>query len=200
MSNVKPRERVVEAMRVLVETLNKEYGWFNKEELENTPIRVAKFFEEWYQMAKENVEEHIKTFETTYDGFVMDTHIPVIGMCSHHMLPIIGEMHIVYIPGTDEDGKLKVVGLSKLSRIAKRHMYQPMIQEEFTEKVLNDLIEEINPMWAMVVVKAQHDCKRIRGARDINSEMITVRIWPNNEKGRELEKKAIEYLKLAGVL
>ena len=105
-------------------------------------------------------------------------------------------MTIAYIPKKQNDGTYRVLGLSKLSRIAKRHMYQPMFQEEFTEKVLRDIIKEIDPAFVFVMVTAQHDCKRIRGAKDIDSVMTTVRIYPNNEKGRELEKKVLEYIKL----
>lgn len=196
MSLVTPRARVLRAMQELIEALNEEYGWFNEEELKFTPYRVAKFFEEWYKMAKENEVENIKMFETTYDGIIIDDGIPVYGLCSHHLLPIIGTMTIAYVPGKDESGKRKVVGLSKLSRIAKRHMYRPMIQEEFTDNVLHDIIEEINPEFVFIRVEAQHDCKRIRGAKDLDSVMVTVRVWPLNENSRELEKKVIEYLKL----
>jgi len=195
MSLVKPREKVKEVADELVKVLHEEYGWFGEEELKNTGTRIAKFFEEFYQKAKANQDEEIKVFETNYNGFVIDVGIEVKAMCSHHLLPIVGEMSIAYIP---KNGKY--LGLSKLSRIAKRYLYQPILQEEVTRKILDEIVKEINPEFAMVVITARHYCKVFRGTEDKNSIMMTVEVYPKSREAFELEKKAWSYIKFANMM
>lgn len=196
MSRVKPRDKVVEGAKKLIEALHEQYGWFNNEELENTPVRIAKFFEEFWLKSQENVKEKMTVFESEYGGMVIDVGIDFKAFCSHHLLPVYGEVIVAYIPKKN-GGKGKYLGLSKLGRIVKRYAYQPIMQEETTRKILNDIVETIDPEFAMVVIVAKHMCKVFRGVEDENSVMVTAAIYPENEVGYEMEKKVLEYVKIA---
>lgn len=93
--------------------------------------------------------------------------ISIKSLCSHHMLPIFGNVWIGVIP-TD-----RVIGLSKFNRIAQWIMQRPQIQEEAT-MMLADYIEKIiKPKALGVVVKATHTCMTWRGVGDKDTQMVT---------------------------
>jgi len=141
----------------------------NREGLVKTPRRVAKaleFLTEGYkQDPKEILNEAL--FTTSNDEMVVVRDIEFYSMCEHHMLPIIGRVHVAYIPNG------KVVGLSKIPRIVNVFARRLQIQEQMTEQIADAILETIKPKGVAVVVHARHMCMEMRGVQKINSTTVS---------------------------
>lgn len=136
----------------------------NREGLEDTPRRVAKFWKEFY--GKEDF--NVTTFENEgYDEMITQLNIPFYSMCEHHMLPFFGVAHVAYIP--DE----RIVGLSKLSRVLDHFAHNLQNQERITTQVAEYLYDKLNPQGVAVVLTARHMCMEMRGIRKIGAETTT---------------------------
>ncbi len=141
----------------------------DREGLKKTPSRVVKalkFLTEGYHHdPKEILNQAL--FNTSNDEMVVVRDIEFYSMCEHHMLPIIGRVHVAYIP----DGK--VVGLSKIPRIVNLYARRLQIQEQMTEQIADALLETIKPKGVAVVVHARHMCMEMRGVEKINSTTLS---------------------------
>jgi len=140
-----------------------------REGLLKTPSRVAKalqFLTEGYnQDPKEILNQAL--FTSSNDEMVVVRDIEFYSMCEHHMLPIIGRVHVAYIP----DGK--VVGLSKIPRIVNVFARRLQIQENMTEQIADAISDIIKPKGVAVVVHARHMCMEMRGVQKINSTTVS---------------------------
>ncbi|NOZ90247.1 MAG: GTP cyclohydrolase I FolE [Epsilonproteobacteria bacterium] len=141
----------------------------NREGLIKTPSRVAKALkfltEGYHQDPKEILNQAL--FTSSNDEMVVVRDIEFYSMCEHHILPIIGRVHVAYIP----DGK--VVGLSKIPRIVNVFARRLQIQEQMTEQIADAILETINPKGVAVVVHARHMCMEMRGVQKINSTTVS---------------------------
>ena len=141
----------------------------NREGLIKTPKRVTKalqFLSEGYhQNPKEILNEAL--FTTSNDEMVLVRDIEFYSMCEHHILPIIGRVHVAYIPNG------KVVGLSKIPRIVNVFARRLQIQEQMTEQIADAILETIQPKGVAVVVHARHMCMEMRGVQKINSTTVS---------------------------
>jgi GTP cyclohydrolase I len=90
---------------------------------------------------------------------VMERDIPFYSLCAHHLVPFYGHAHLAYVPDK------KIVGLSKLVRILEFYAKRPQLQERLTEQVVTFLVEELEPLGAMVVIQARHLCVEMRGVK-----------------------------------
>ena len=106
-------------------------------------------------------------FESSNDEMVLVRDIEFYSMCEHHMLPIIGRVHVAYIP----DGK--VVGLSKIPRMVNIYARRLQIQEQMTEQIADAILETIQPKGVGVIVEARHMCMEMRGVEKINSTTVS---------------------------
>jgi GTP cyclohydrolase I len=82
----------------------------DREGLIGTPARVVRAYEEWFAGNFENPQEYLqRTFEEIagYDEIVLLRDIRFESHCEHHIAPIIGRVHIGYLP------RDRVVGISK---------------------------------------------------------------------------------------
>ncbi len=136
-----------------------------REGLLDTPKRVRKAYEFIYGGYKEDPQEILKKalFTSSNDEMVLIKDIEFYSTCEHHLLPIIGQVHVAYIP----DGK--VVGLSKIPRVVNVFARRMQIQEQLTEQIADAIMDTINPKGVAVVVQARHMCMEMRGVEKINS-------------------------------
>ncbi len=141
----------------------------NREGLLKTPHRVAKAYEFLTKGYKQDPKEILNKalFTTTNDEMVLVRDIEFYSMCEHHMLPIIGRVHVAYIP----DGK--VVGLSKIPRVVEVYARRLQIQEQLTEQIADAINDTIEPKGVAVVVHARHMCMEMRGVEKINSTTVS---------------------------
>ncbi|WP_457746783.1 GTP cyclohydrolase I FolE [Sulfurimonas sp.] len=137
----------------------------SREGLLDTPQRVRKSYEFIYGGYKEDPQAILQKalFSTSNDEMVLVKDIEFYSTCEHHLLPIIGRVHVAYIP----DGK--VVGLSKIPRVVNVFARRMQIQEQLTEQIADAIMDTINPKGVAVVIQARHMCMEMRGVEKINS-------------------------------
>ncbi|MGB2552265.1 MULTISPECIES: GTP cyclohydrolase I FolE [unclassified Campylobacter] len=141
----------------------------NREGLIKTPERVFKAFKFLTQGYEQDPKEVLNDalFESSNNEMVLMRDIEFYSLCEHHLLPIIGRVHVAYIP----DGK--VVGLSKLPRMVNIFARRLQIQEQMTEQIASAIQEVIKPKGVGVVIEARHMCVEMRGVEKINSTTTT---------------------------
>jgi len=140
-----------------------------REGVKNTPARVARMYEELFGGMKTDPKDFLDVSFTEYhDELVLVKDIPIYSMCEHHFLPFYGVAHIAYIP---KGGK--VVGISKLARVAEAYARRPQLQERLTSQIADCIYETLNPMGVGVVIQAEHMCMTMRGVKKPGSITVT---------------------------
>ena len=168
---IKPsREEAEEAVRTLICWTGDDP---DREGLIETPKRVVKAYEEFFEGYDMNPEEVLqKTFEEVqgYDDAVIVRNIRVESHCEHHIVPIIGVAHVGYIPNN------RVVGISKLARVIEIFGKRLQTQETMTALIADTIQKVLEPKGVAVVVDASHQCMTTRGIHKTESSTITSRM------------------------
>lgn len=144
-----------------------------REGLLDTPKRVVKSYEEFfagYTMDPKALLE--RTFEEVegYDEIIILRDIRLESYCEHHMVPIIGKVSIAYFPDK------RVVGISKLARVAEIYAKRLQIQEKLTSQIASAINEVLKPKGVAVVVEASHMCMSTRGVHKTDVVMQTSKL------------------------
>lgn len=145
----------------------------DREGLLDTPKRVAAAFEEWFAGYDVDPVDLLKrTFEETagYDEMISLRDIRFESHCEHHLAPIIGRVHIGYLPDR------RVIGISKLARLVDVFAKRMQIQEKLTAQIANTINEVLLPRGVAVVVEGQHQCMTTRGIHKTGVTMVTSRM------------------------
>ena len=154
-----------------VETLIKWAGDDpSREGLRETPKRVVNAFNEFFSGYNESPENYLsKTFEDVqgYEDIVMLKDISFHSHCEHHMVPIIGKVHLAYIPTK------KVVGISKLARVVDIFAKRLQTQETMTQQIANCIEKALKPKGVAIYIEALHQCMTTRGVQKPNVSTIT---------------------------
>jgi GTP cyclohydrolase I len=134
-----------------------------------TPRRVAVMYEEICAGLHDDPRRFLHVIPAeTHDEMVIVKDIPIYSICEHHLLPFVGVAHIAYIP---KDGR--IVGLSKLARVADLMARKPQIQERLATEIADLLDEMLRPTGVMVVIEAEHMCIEMRGIKKPGSKAVT---------------------------
>ena len=164
------REDAERAVRTLL-------GWAgddpDREGLKNTPNRVVRAFEDWFSGYREDPVDFLRrTFYQVdgYDEMIVLRDISFESHCEHHMAPIIGKVHIGYIPNKN------VVGISKLARVVETFSRRLQVQETMTAQIANCIQDVLKPKGVGVVVEGSHQCMTTRGIHKEGVAMITSRL------------------------
>jgi GTP cyclohydrolase I len=137
--------------------------------LQGTPRRVALMYEEICAGLHTDPRQFLHVIPAeTHDEMVIVKDIPIYSICEHHLLPFVGIAHIAYIPKAG-----RIVGLSKLARVADLMAKKPQIQERLTTEIADLLYEELQATGVMVVIEAEHLCMEMRGVRKPGSKTVT---------------------------
>jgi GTP cyclohydrolase IA len=164
------RDEAEEAVRTLIRWAGESPG---REGLVDTPARVIRAYEEWFDGYEQDPAEMLKrTFEEVggYDGIVILRDIPFESCCEHHMAAIRGIVHVGYLPSR------RVVGISKLARVVDAFAHRLQVQERLTAQIADTIEEVLAPRGVGVVVKATHACLATRGVRKHGVSMVTNRM------------------------
>jgi GTP cyclohydrolase I len=164
------REEAEDAVRTLIRWAGDDP---DREGLRGTPGRVVRAYEEWFSGYKDHPRDYLKrTFEETggYDEVVVLRDIRFESHCEHHMAPIIGRVHIGYLP------RNRVVGISKLARLVEVYARRLQIQEKMTAEIASCLESVLKPYGVAVVTEATHQCMTTRGVHKTGVTMVTSRM------------------------
>ena len=101
------------------------------------------------------------------DQLVILKDIEFTSICLHHLLPFRGLIHIGYLP---QD---RVIGLSKLGRLALAYSRRLQLQEKLTKEIAYCLMKKLKPRGVAVVIVAEHSCIQSRGIKLSGSNCIT---------------------------
>ena len=156
---------VAAMVRAMLEGLGEDP---DRDGLRATPDRVARsmaFLTSGYSMDPRAVVGEA-LFEVEYDEMVT-VHTEVYSLCEHHLLPFFGRCHIAYLPSE------KIVGLSKLARLAEVFARRLQVQERLTNQIANAIDEILEPKGVGVVIEAQHLCMMMRGVEKQHSSAMT---------------------------
>ncbi len=157
------RERIYSELLVYTEGEDAD-----REGLRETPERAARAWEELTNGYAADVEALLKTFNSDgYDEMVAVAHIPFASLCEHHLLPFVGEAHVVYIPNG------RIVGLSKIPRLVDAYSHRLQVQERLTVQIADALETHLHPVGVMVVIEANHTCASLRGVKKAGMMMRT---------------------------
>ena len=131
---------------------------------------MAKAYEDWFSgYAVDPVEFLRRTFKEVdgYDELIVLRDIRFESHCEHHMAPIIGKVHVGYLPNR------KVVGISKLARVVEAFARRFQVQEAMTAQIANCIQDVLKPKGVGVVVEGVHQCMTTRGIHKEGVSMIT---------------------------
>jgi GTP cyclohydrolase IA len=140
------------------------------EGLRETPLRAAKALVEMTEGSRMETDRLKTMFKAECQtaichDMVIVEGIKEVGLCEHHLLPINMSITIGYIPDK------KILGLSKLSRIAG-YFARRLQNQERTAHLIAAFIEEIlEPLGVAVLIDGKHMCALARGVRDTHSIM-----------------------------
>jgi GTP cyclohydrolase I len=160
------QQRVKELIRELLIEFGEDP---DRQGLLKTPQRVAEscgLHKQGYRMDPQKVVNDA-IFESETNNMIIARDIEVFSLCEHHMLPFFGRCHIGYI------ARHKVLGVSKLARIADMYARRLQIQERLTAQIARHIRDAIDCEGIGVVMECQHLCMMMRGVEKQNSVMTT---------------------------
>lgn len=132
--------------------------------LKETPKRFAKMMLEQlegeFYSDSDLVSKFGKCFETTGHGIVTCTNIPVFSHCEHHLALMYNmNVSIGYYPRT------KVIGLSKMARIADMVAKRFQIQERMGFSIHRIMSAILSTDNVIVMIEGEHSCMTARGIK-----------------------------------
>lgn len=160
------KEKIAAAVKSILEAVGEDP---TREGLIDTPMRVARMYEEIFSGLHTDAKQHLVTvFDEPYSEMVLVKDIPFYSVCEHHLVPFFGTVSIAYLP---QNGK--VVGLSKLARIVEEISKRPQVQERITVTVAEMIMTELKAAGVYVFVEAEHMCMTMRGVKKPGAVTIT---------------------------
>lgn len=160
------RKKIAAGVRLILEGIGDDP---DRDGLMKTPERVADFYAELTEGMRQDPKEHLVPLPgDSHDEMVLVKDISIASVCEHHLAPFVGKCHIAYIP---KNGK--IIGLSKLARIAEIFSRRLQVQERLTQEIANTLFKGLDPIGVMVVIEAEHTCMTLRGVKKPGAITIT---------------------------
>jgi GTP cyclohydrolase I len=181
-------DKIAAGVRLILEGIGEDV---DRPGIRDTPRRVAEMYEEICGGMHEDPAEEIKVIPAeTHDEIVMVKDIPIASLCEHHLAPFAGVVHIAYIP---KDGR--IVGLSKLARIADIFARRLQVQERLTTEIAELLYAgDLRPKGVMVVIEAVHTCMTMRGIKKHGATTITSAVRGVFRKDERTRIEAMSFL------
>ena len=133
-------------------------------------MRAAKALVEMTEGSRMDTEQLTKLFKAECSQAVCHDMVIVegireVGLCEHHLLPILMSITIAYVPDK------KILGLSKLSRISGYFARRWQNQERTAHRIAEFMEEVVEPLGVAVLIEGKHLCAMGRGVRDTQSVM-----------------------------
>ncbi len=178
--------RAEAAARNIIEALGEDPA---REGLQRTPERYARALDYLTSGYRTSIDQIVNgaIFTDAPSEMVIARDIEIYSLCEHHVLPFYGKANIGYIP------RGRVIGLSKLARIADVFSRRLQVQERLTTQIAGALQDLLQPDGVAVVIRCRHMCMMMRGVEKQNSEVLTSSMLGSF---RENESTRLEFLNL----
>jgi len=164
LSDEEKMEIIEERFRDILETLGLD---LEDESIAKTPFRMAKMYvqEIFSGLKKENFPSlcFIDEEACTTSRVILVKDISLNSFCEHHLVPMTGTAHIAYIPNG------KIIGLSKINRIAQYFCKRPQLQERLSAQILDSLSLVLDTEDVAIFTELKHFCVTVRGVSDASS-------------------------------
>lgn len=181
-------DKIAQGVRLILEGIGEDP---DRPGLRRTPQRVAEMYAELTAGMDEDPQEYIVPLPgDTHDEMVIVKDIQIASLCEHHLAPFVGRCHIAYIP---KDGR--IVGLSKLARLADTFARRLQVQERLTSQIADTLYQALKPVGVMVVIEAEHTCMTVRGVKKPGALTITSAIRGGFRKDQRTRAEAMALIK-----
>jgi GTP cyclohydrolase I len=164
------KEKLEQIARMFLEAVDENP---DREGLIETPKRVAKYWMELLEGQKYtnaeiaemydkcfDLEEDIPLTGTLREDLVVETGITIFSHCEHHLALMYDlDVTIAYIP------KSKVIGLSKMARIAEMVGKRLQLQEKIGSDIADIMKKVLGTEDVAVLIEGKHGCMTARGAK-----------------------------------
>ena len=165
------RAEAEEAVRTLIRWAGDDP---EREGLLGTPDRVVRSYQEFFSGYDEDpvalAAAHLRGDRRLRRNRRAEGHPVRVRIASTTSPPIIGKVHVAYLPNN------RVVGISKLARLVEVFAKRLQIQEKMTSQIANTLDEVLQPKGVAVVIEAAHQCMTTRGVHKPGVTMVTSRM------------------------
>ena len=168
----------------------------SREGLLDTPRRVADAYGEWFGGYAIDPDAYLaRTFEEVagYDEMIVLRDIEYESHCEHHMAPIIGRVHVGYLPAG------RVVGISKLARVVEAYARRFQVQEKMTAQIAGCIQRALAPLGVGVVVEGAHECMTTRGVHKRGVSMITSTMLGSFREDARTRAEFLQFIEVGGV-
>jgi GTP cyclohydrolase I len=186
------RAQAEEAIRTLLAWAGDDPG---REGLLDTPKRVVEAYRDWFSGYAIDPAAYLRrTFEEVggYDEMIVLRDITFESHCEHHMAPIIGRVHVGYLPTN------KVVGISKLARVVDGYARRFQVQEKLTAQIAGCIHDVLKPRGVGVVVDAVHQCMTTRGVHKRSVSMVTSRMMGTFREDARTRAEFLQFIDIRG--
>ena len=182
------RQQAEEAVRTLLRWAGEDP---RREGLLDTPRRVVEAYGDWFSGYHDDPRAYLeRTFEEVagYDEMIVLRDIEYESHCEHHMAPIIGKVHVGYLP----DGK--VVGISKLARVVEAYAKRFQVQEKMTAQIADCIQRALQPLGVGVVAIGWHECMTTRGSHKRGVGMVTSRMLGSFQEDARTRTEFLQFI------
>jgi GTP cyclohydrolase IA len=167
----------------------------DREGLRDTPQRVVDAYRDWFSGYQIDPAAYLRrTFEEVagYDEMIVLRDISFESHCEHHIAPMIGRVHIGYLPAN------KVVGISKLARVVDGYARRLQVQEKLTAQIADCIADVLKPRGVGVVVDAAHECMTTRGVHKRSVSMVTSRMIGSFRSDARTRSEFLTFIGISG--
>ena len=159
------KPRIERAVREILIAIGED---LDREGVIETPRRVADAYVEIFSGLHEDPTRHLEVaFADEGQDAILMRDIPLVSFCEHHLLPLLGKVHVGYVPAG------RVVGFSELVRLVEGYARRPQLQERLTAQIADALYKNLGSRGSIVVVEAEHSCITARGVRTPGVAAVT---------------------------
>ena len=166
-----------------------------REGLLDTPRRVAEAYGDWFSGYREDPRAYLeRTFEEVagYDEMIVLRDIEYESHCEHHMAPIIGRVHVGYLPAG------KVVGISNLARVVETFARRFQVQEKMTAQIAQCIQDVLQPLGVGIVVEGAHECMTTRGIHKRGVSMVTSKMLGSFRDDARTRAEFLRFIEVGG--
>ena len=183
------KKKVEDGVKLIIEGIGDNP---NRDGLIETPNRVARMYQHILNGYDEinEVKKHVKLFDDKSKDMVIITNVSFYSFCEHHIIPFVGKLHIAYIPKGE-----KIIGISKLVRIARIYAKTLQVQERLTRQIADAISKHVPNDGVAVRIEAEHFCMSIRGVRTPGAKTVTTKLTGLFKEDIKARNEFIEAIK-----